>query len=76
MCDTPFEHCHIHHASWYTLQHGPPDIDNLLPLCNKHHHLVHEGGWQLHLAPDRTLTTTTPDGTIRITGPPRIRRVA
>jgi hypothetical protein len=76
MCDTPFEHCHIHHVAWYTLQHGPTDIDNLLPLCNRHHHLVHEGGWQLHLALDRTLTTTTPDGAVRITGPPRIRRVA
>ena len=30
---------------------GPTDLDNLLPLCTTHHHLVHEGGWTLTLAP-------------------------
>ena len=52
---------------------GLTDIDQLIPICNKHHHLVHEGGWQLHLAPDRTLTITQPGGNITTTGPPTIR---
>jgi hypothetical protein len=73
LCDIPFEHCNIHHVTWYTLHRGPTDIDNLLPLCNRHHRLAHEGGWHLHLAPDRTLTITTPDGTVRAHGPPRTR---
>jgi hypothetical protein len=47
------------------------NIDNLVPLCGRHHHLVHEGSWKLHLAADRTLTITRPDGHISIHDPPR-----
>jgi hypothetical protein len=70
MCDTPFEHTQIHHVTWYTLD-GLTNIDNLLPLCGRHHHLVHEGGWTLHLAADRTLTITRPDGHTSTHCPPR-----
>jgi hypothetical protein len=35
--------------------------------------MVHEGGWILHLAPDRTLTITKPDGTTTINAPPTQR---
>ena len=73
LCDTPFEHTQAHHVTWYGLQHGLTDIDNLVPLCTKHHHLVHEGGWQLCLAPDRTLTVTRPGGYITTHDPPRVR---
>ena len=42
---------------------GPTDLDNLLPLCNRHHqHFVHDKGWKLKLLPDRTLEITLPDG--------------
>ena len=71
LCDTPFEHTQAHHVSYYGLQQGLTDIDNLVPLCGRHHHLVHEGGWKLHLAADRTLTITRPDGHISIHDPPR-----
>jgi hypothetical protein len=61
-CDVPFHRCEIHHIHWF--EHGgPTDLDNLVPLCSRHHHLVHELGWHLHLAPDRTLTITPPSGT-------------
>jgi hypothetical protein len=73
LCDVPYEHTQAHHVSWYEMQHGPTDIDNLVPLCNRHHHLVHEGGWQLHLAPDRTLTVVTRDGRTWSHAPPRTR---
>lgn len=72
LCDVPFDHCQMHHVTWYSLD-GLTDIDNFVPLCNRHHHLVHEGGWQLHLAPDRTLTVTRPGGIVSTTGPPTIR---
>lgn len=72
LCEVPFDHCQIHHVTWYSLN-GLTDIDNLIPICNKHHHLVHEGGWQLHLAPDRTLTVTQPGGVVSSTGPPTAR---
>jgi len=71
LCDVPFEHTQAHHVTWYTLQNGMTDIDNLVPLCRHHHHLVHEGGWHLHLAADRTLTVTYPDGNVSTHGPPR-----
>jgi hypothetical protein len=58
----PFHRCEIHHIHWF--EHGgPTDLDNLVPLCSRHHHLVHDLGWHLHLAPDRTLTITPPSGT-------------
>jgi len=73
LCDVPFEHTQIHHITYYGLQQGLTDIDNLAPLCSRHHHLMHEGGWKLHLAADRTLTVTRPDGTTTIHGPPQLR---
>ena len=73
LCDVPFEHTQIHHVSWFGRHGGATDIGNLLPLCNRHHHLVHEGGWQLELHPDRRLTVTMPDGRVLSHGPPRAR---
>jgi hypothetical protein len=43
----------------------------LLPVCQQHHDKIHNNGWHLHLAPNRTLTITLPDGTIMTTGPPK-----
>jgi len=72
LCDTAFEHCDIHHLHpWET--GGRTDIDNLLPLCSKHHHLAHEGDWRLRLDADRTLRVTRPGGGETVHGPPRIR---
>ena len=66
-CTVGFDSCRIHHIRWWTRDLGPTDIDNLLPLCETHHHLVHEGGWTLTMTPDRVATWTRPDGTIWIT---------
>ncbi len=71
-CGVGFDHCQIHHLRWFR-NLGKTDISNLLPVCNKHHHLVHEGGWQLALDERRNLTVTHPDGTIMTTGPPSAR---
>ena len=60
-CDVAFDRCEIHHVDWFE-NGGATDLSNMLPLCSRHHHLVHEGGWTIHLAPDRTLTITRPDG--------------
>jgi uncharacterized protein DUF222 len=60
----------IHHLKYFR-NGGPTDIDNLLPLCSKHHHLVHEGGWQLSLDSGRNLTITLPDGTTKCHSPPK-----
>lgn len=61
-CDTPFSHCELHHIR-YRRHAGPTDLDNLLPLCVRHHHMVHEGRWRITLEPDRTLHIWRPDGT-------------
>jgi hypothetical protein len=63
-CRVGFDACRIHHVRWWWKQRGRTDIDNLLPLCEKHHHLVHEGGWQLSMTPDRVATWQRPDGTL------------
>lgn len=75
-CDVPFSHTKIHHIRWWTRDQGPTDIDNLLPLCERHHHLVHEGNWNLTMTPDRVATWTRPDGTTHHQGPTIDRRPA
>jgi len=72
LCDTPFDLCQIHHVDWFALG-GLTNIECLLPVCSKHHHLVHEGGWVLHLAADRTLTVTRPGGIISVHPPPNAK---
>ncbi len=74
-CCVNSRHCQPHHIRWWR-NNGFTDIDNLIPLCSRHHHAAHEGGWQLHLGPNRSLTITYPDGTIQTTGPPSRERVA
>ncbi len=71
-CARDFNQCVIHHIRWWR-HGGRTDLVNLLPLCIRHHHDVHDSGWHLHLASDRTLTITLPDGTTMTTGPPRTR---
>ena len=71
-CEARFELCKIHHVIWWD-DGGLTDLDNLLPLCSRHHHDVHDAGWQLKLTPDRHLTITYPDGTTQTTSPPRRR---
>lgn len=68
-CTVPFSACKAHHIRWWWRHLGPTDLDNLIPLCERHHHLVHEGGWGLIMTPDRVATWTRPDGTIAHHGP-------
>ena len=67
-CTVQFNDCEIHHVVWWRLL-GRTDIDNLVPLCTRHHHLVHEGGWTLTLDAGRIATWSRPDGEIASSGP-------
>jgi hypothetical protein len=67
-CTVGFSACRIHHIRWWWKHLGRTDIDNLIPLCEKHHHLVHEGGWELTMTPGRVTTWTRPDGVIAYSG--------
>ena len=69
-CGVRYPRTKLHHVTWWR-HHGATDLDNLLPLCEQHHHNIHHDGWLLTLTPNRTLTITLPDGTIMTTGPPK-----
>ena len=66
-CHVVFDRCDIHHVhAWERF--GPTNLNNLIPLCSRHHHAVHEGGWTLILDPDRTITLRRPDSTVAYHG--------
>jgi len=50
-CAVLFHRCEPHHLRPWE-DGGGTDLSNLLPLCVKHHHAVHEGGWKLEVDPD------------------------
>jgi hypothetical protein len=68
-CTVAYDHCKIHHVIWWE-HDGRTDLVNLVPVCSRHHHNIHDDGWHLTLRPDRTLTIDLPDGTRLSTGPP------
>ncbi len=49
-CAVAFHACQIHHIEYWETG-GPTDLDNMVPLCSRHHHAAHEGGWTLTLKP-------------------------
>ena len=77
-CQVAFSNCRIHHIIWWT-KGGKTVLANLLPLCETHHHQVHEGGWNLTIDKHRVVSWYRPDNTLWQTddGPnrkPRHRR--
>ncbi len=72
-CRTIVDDCRMHHIEFFR-NGGKTSVDNLLPLCEKHHHLVHEGGWRLTMTTGRIATWQRPDGTIWHTEPTINRR--
>ena len=61
-CETPFDDCEIHHIHWWE-KLGTSDLGNMAPVCTRHHHLVHEGGWAMSIDARRNVTVYRPDGT-------------
>lgn len=60
-CCQPISRCQAHHIQVWE-KGGGTDLANLVPLCSRHHHAVHEGRWTVRLLPDRTLRVWRPDG--------------
>ena len=55
-CEVIFDHCNVHHIDHWE-NGGPTDLNNMIPLCSRHHHTAHEGGWKIELnAATRELT--------------------
>ena len=50
-CSVKFSHCEPHHIDYWE-NGGVTDLNNLVPLCSRHHHAAHEGGWRLRLNPE------------------------
>ena len=69
-CDRPSTWCGGHHVQWIT-DGGATELANLVLLCARHHHRLHQPGWQAKLLPDATFEVTQPDGQVRCTSPPR-----
>jgi hypothetical protein len=68
-CGVRFRYTQPHHLVWW--EHGGlTDLANLVPLCDRHHHCVHDKGWRLRLGPNRELDVILPDGQVMTTGPP------
>jgi len=66
-CTVAFEHCDVRHITpWW--DGGTSGLDNLAPVCSRHHHLAHEGRWMSSLRPDRTVEWQRPDGTTYVAG--------
>lgn len=69
-CTVAYDRCKLHHIIWWR-HGGRTDIDNLLPVCSKHHAKIHNNDWIVALGPNRQLTLTLPDGQVMNTGPPK-----
>ncbi len=68
-CDRKAEWCEGHHIHHWEAG-GPTNLPNLVLLCSKHHHLIHQKPWHLKLRPDGTVEVTDPDGLTRTSDPP------
>jgi hypothetical protein len=44
-CPVRFGDCDIHHLKEWN-HGGATNLQNLIPLCSRHHHLIHEGRWR------------------------------
>jgi Domain of unknown function (DUF222) len=68
-CDRPPEWTDGHHIEhWADL--GETEVPNLVSLCRRHHHMVHERGWSIRLEPDGSVTVAEPQRR-----PPVVRRL-
>ena len=69
-CAVHYDRCRLHHVIWWR-NGGRTDLDNLLPVCQHHHSLLHNNGWEVTLGPQRELEIRVPDGTVIRAGPPK-----
>lgn len=69
-CAVHYDRCRLHHVVFWR-DGGTTDLQNLLPVCQHHHTLIHNDGWTISLGAHRELTIGLPDGQILRTGPPR-----
>lgn len=47
-CDRPAYWSDAHHLVHW-IHNGPTSVDNMILVCRRHHTMVHEGDWSIHL---------------------------
>ncbi len=60
-CDRQSSWCEGHHVV-HIADDGPTCLENLVLVCSRHHHRLHQPGWHAKLRPDATLEVTDPHG--------------
>jgi hypothetical protein len=69
-----FPGCHVRVGQGHHVRHwaqgGPTTLGNLILLCRRHHHAVHEEGYRVSRGPDGTLDFRRPDGRLLPEVPP------
>jgi len=68
-CDRPHHWCEAHHVVRWA-DGGRTVITNLVLLCSRHHHRIHQQSWECGIESDGTFTVTDPNGHTRSTRPP------
>ena len=75
LCAASPGHCHAHHIiPWTAPAEGPTDIDNLVLVCNRHHHHIHQHNLTLNRTPDGQWATHTTNGRKPAGRAPNVRR--
>ncbi len=69
-CDRQSSWCEGHHVVAFS-EGGSTCMSNLVLLCSRHHHRLHQPGWHTKLRPDATLEVTDPNGRHWAAAPPR-----
>jgi hypothetical protein len=72
-CDRHVALTEPHHLRFWQ-SGGGTDLANLLPLCKHHHDRLHAEGWDVEMAPDRSLIIRRDGHVIMTTGPPTRQR--
>lgn len=60
-CEVRARRCRAHHIEHWA-DGGRTDEANLLLVCDRHHHAVHEGGWDVELDAAAVVHWTSPTG--------------
>ena len=72
-CDVDVMFCEFHHLDWWS-EGGRSDLHVFRPLCRRHHHLCHEGGWRLIVRDDAVggLVAIPPGGDVFVDNAPAL----
>jgi hypothetical protein len=68
-CHRPGSWCQAHHVQHWR-HGGATNLANLVLLCGRHHHMIHQTGWHLELDATAVLTVKAPNGKLLISHPP------